>query len=170
MRNLHPMAARAEVIAEMQAAIEASIRNRDPSGTDWTDMHMIKHAKTTFADAGLTLSAATAALEPIMPRVRRFTSGLPHAPDDPLAQRETDAYCFGIDATCFVKLEPKGTFVGYIWYEARTEDTAQLTALRNALLAIDAISPALIADHWLDVTGPVSDPLFLDAYFKSLAE
>lgn len=169
MRNLHPLAAYGEAVADMEDAIKASARNRAPDGVGWTDMHLIKAPKTTFADAGLTLSDAAAALEPLLPRVRRFWSGL-LGRNDPLAASQTDAYCFGFDATCFVMLEPKGALVERIWFEARTNDATRLAILRKALLAIDALSPAMIADYWLEAAGPIADDVFLDAYFNALAE
>jgi hypothetical protein len=169
MRNLYPIAGYGDAIADVQEAIDASARNRVSEGIGWTDIHMIKPPKITFADAGLTLAAAASALEPLMPRVRRFWSGL-LGRNDPLATSQTEAHCFGFDATCFVKLEPKGVFVERIWYEASTDDAPRLAVLRNALVAIDALSPALIADYWLDAAGPVADPVFLDAYFKAFAE
>lgn len=169
MRNLYPIAAHEHASGDMQASIDAAERNRAPHGAGWTDVHLIKPPKITFADAGLTLATATTALEPALPRVHRFWPGL-LGRNDPLAAAQTDAYCFGFDAGCFVKLEPANTFVERIWYEARTADPAQLASLRTALVAIDALSPALIADYWLGAAGPVADPAFLDAYFKALAE
>lgn len=168
MRNLYPLAARAEAEADMQTSIEAGERNRAPDGVGWTDVHIVKTPSTTFADIGLTLAAATAAVEPLMPRIRRYWAGL-LGRNDPLAASETDAYCFGSDARCFIKLEPKGDLVEHIWFEARNADAASLAALRRALLALDALAPAFIADYWLDATGAVGDPAFLDAYFKALA-
>lgn len=168
MRNLYPLAAYGDAVADVQQAIDASARNRATDGTAWTDVHTIKPPKATFADAGLTLDAAATALAPLMPRVHHFWSGL-LGRNDPLATNQTQAHCFGFDATCFVKLEPKGTLVERIWFEARTDDASRLAALRNALVAIDALSPAMIADYWLDAAGPIADPVFLDAYFKALA-
>lgn len=169
MRNLYPLAAHGEAAADVQDAIDASIRNKVPGTIGWTDVHLIKAPSTKFAGAGLTLAGAAAALSPLMPRVHRFWSGL-LGRNDPLAMQQTGAYCFGFDATCFVKLEPKGELVESIWYEARSGDAKHMAILRQALVAIDALSPALIADYWLDVTGPVGDPAFLDAYFKALGD
>jgi hypothetical protein len=168
MRNLYPMAGYSDAIADVQEAIDASARNRATDGIGWTDVHLIKPPKITFADAGLTLAAAASALAPLMPHVRHFWSGL-LGRNDPLATSQTEAHCFGFDATCFVKLEPKGVLVERIWYEARTDDASRLAVLREALVAIDALSPALIADYWLDAAGPVADPMFVDAFFKALA-
>jgi hypothetical protein len=169
MRNLYPMPAHDEAASDIRAALDAGVRNNAPGGIGWTDVHVIKPPSTTFADAGLTLDDTIAVLSPLMPRVRRFWSGL-LGRNDPLAGKQADAYCFGFDATCFVKLEPKGEFVERIWFEARTNDDPHLAMLRKALVAIDALSPALIADYWLDVTGPVGDQTFLDSYFNALSE
>jgi hypothetical protein len=168
MRNLYPAAAQREAEADVQTAIDAGIRNRAPDGIGWTDVHVVKTPKITFADVGLTLVAAEAALSPLMPRVRRFWSGL-LGRNDPLAASQTDAYCFGFDATCFIMLEPKGDRVERIWFEARTQNPEHLAALRKGLVAIDALAPAVIADYWLDATGAVADGDLLDAYFKALA-
>jgi hypothetical protein len=168
MRNLYPMAARTEADADMKAAIDASARNRAPDGVGWTDVHLIEPPKTTFADVGLTLAAVVAALEPLMPRVRRFICGGGDPTRNPFAYRDDGADCFGFDESCFIKLEATGDLVEAIWYEARTENAEELAALRKALHAIDALTPALIADYWLDTTGPVADPAFMDAYFKAL--
>jgi hypothetical protein len=169
MRNLYPLAGYDEATTDVQQAIDAAARNRAPDGIGWTDVHLIKPPKITFADAGLTLDAAATALEPLMPRVRRFWSGL-LGRNDPLATNQTEAHCFGFDSTCFVKLEPKGALVERIWFEARADDASRLAALRKAIVAIDTLSPAMIADYWLDAAGPVADPVFLDAYFKALTE
>lgn len=168
MRNLYPLIARAEAEKDMTASVKAAERNRAPDGIGWTDVHLIEAPATTFADAGLTLTAASAALTPLMPRIRNYWAGL-LGRNDPLAAHETDAYCFG-SARCFVKLEPKDDFVERIWFEARNTDAASLATLRRALLAINALSPAVIADYWLHATGAVGDPTFLDAYFKALSE
>jgi hypothetical protein len=168
MRNVYPLAARAEAEKDMTTSIEAAERNRAPDGIGWTDVHLIEAPAMTFADAGLTLAAASTALTPLMPRIRRYWAGL-LGRNDPLAAYETDAYCFG-SAHCFIKLEPKGDLVERIWFEAHDTDAASLATLRSALLAINALSPALIADYWLHATGAVGDQTFLDAYFKALAE
>lgn len=168
MRNLYPVAARVEADADMTASVEASARNRAPDGVGWTDVHLIEPPKTTFADGGLTIVAAAKALEPLLPRVRRFVCGGGDSAKNPFAYRNNDAYCFGFDETCFIKLDVKDDLVERIWYEARTEDVRHLSALRQALCAIDALSPAMVADYWLHATGPVADTAFMDAYFKAL--
>lgn len=169
MRNLYPMAARADADADMKASIEASIRNRAPDGVGLTDVHLIETPETTFAEVGLAIAAVAAALEPLMPRVRRFVCGGGDPARNPFAYRNDDAYCYGFGEGCFVKLEVEGNLVAHIWYEARTDNAAHLAALRKALCAIDVLSPALIADYWLHATGAVADTAFLDAYFKALS-
>ena len=168
MRNLYPLAARSEAERDMTASVKAAERNRAPDGIGWTDVHLIEAPAMTFADAGLTLAAASAALTPLMPGIRNFCAGL-LGRNDLLAAHESDAYCFG-SARCFVKLEPKGDLVERIWFEARNADAASLATLRSAFLAINALCPAVIADYWVHATGAAGDPTFLDAYFKALAE
>lgn len=170
MRNIYPMAARTEAEADMKVSIEASVRNRAPNGIGWTDMHLIERPETTFADAGLTVAAAATAIEQLMPRVRRFVCGGGNPASNPFAYRDDDAYCYGFDETCFIKLETNGDLVEHIWYEARSENAEHLSALRKAFGAIDSLSPAMIADFWIDATGPIASADFLDAYFKALAD
>ncbi|OWJ67802.1 hypothetical protein [Inquilinus limosus] len=173
MRNLYPAAAEDEAQNDMARATEADERNRAPDGQGWTDMHVIQPPKTDFAAAGLQLAAVVAALEPLMPRVRRFYAAIGSAMArdagrDPLGSYEEDAVCFGFGRSCFVKVEPKGDLVARVWFEASGPEPAQLAALRAALLAIDSLSPSIVADYWLDETGRVGDAAFLDRYFAAL--
>ena len=57
-----------------------------------------------------------------------------------------------------------------VWFELATSEVERARELRRALTAIDADTPCLIADYWLDVTGAVSDDAFLDTYFAALIE
>lgn len=173
MRNLYPAAAGDEAQDDMARATEAGERNRAPDGQGWTDIHVIRPPKSNFTDAGLQLAAVIAALEPLMPRVRRFYATIGSAmakgvERDPLGSYLENAVCFGFGRSCFVKVEPKGALVASIWFEASGAEPAQLAALRAALLAIDALAPSIIADYWLDVTGRVGDAAFLDSYFAEL--
>jgi hypothetical protein len=103
-----------------------------------------------------------------MPRVRRFDAALPQAPNDPYGSHELDAFCFGLDETCFIKLESKGDLVADIWFEAYTDQQPKLAILRRALISINTLAPAIIADYWINAVGEVSDEEFLDAYFRAL--
>ena len=109
-----------------------------------------------------------------MPRVRRFnataSAGLDPNVHDAMGSYNQEAYCFGFDESCFVKLEADGDRVKQIWFECGTEDAGQLAALRDAILAIDALVPSMIADYWNDMSGRVQDAAFLGEYFRQLAE
>lgn len=174
MRCLHPLAAAAEVAADLRDA-EAAIRaNRAPHGVGWTDVHIIAAPAHDYAAAGLTFTQADAALTPIMPRVRRFvataSAGFDEGVQDPLGSYEDDAYCYGVDASCFVKLDGDEPLVQQIWYGADTEDPARLDRLRRAIIAVDQLVPSVIADYWLDCTGSVADGEFLDRYMRMLVQ
>ena len=174
MRNLYPLPALPGASADVRAAAEAGERNRAPDGARWTDVHLIQQLSTDYAATGLTLSAAAAVLEPLLPRVPRFNStasaGFAEGPEDPWGTYEQQAWCYGFDEDCFVKLEPAGELVKQIWFECRTREQARGAALRSAVLAIDGLVPSAIADYWIDMAGPVHYPAFLDSYFEALVE
>lgn len=172
MRCLRPLAAAAEVAADLRAAEAASGANRAPDGVGWTDVHVIAAPAHDYAAAGLTFAQADAALTPIMPRVRRFvataSAGFDEGAQDPMGSYEDDAYCYGVDASCFVKLDGDEPLVQQIWYGADTEDPACLDRLRRAIIAVDRLVPSVIADYWLDCAGSVADGEFLDRYMRML--
>ena len=169
MRNLYPLAARADVMADLRDAIAAGEKNRDPSGIGWTDVHVIRPPSMTYVEAGLLLSDAAAALHGIMPRVRRFYAGtfssIGTSRRDPLGSYNEDAWCFGFDQRCYLKLEPRGDHVEYIWFDLGHAQPEHAAALRRAIEAIDRLVPSMIADYFLDVAVPVGDTSQLDRYF-----
>lgn len=171
MRNLYPLASQSEVRADVQEAIAAAGKNQDPSGCGWTGMHVIKPPSMTYVDAGLLLSDAAAALQEIMPCVRRFYAGtfasIGSARRDPSGSYEEDAWCFGFDERCYLKLEPKGDHVEHIWFDLGRTRPAHAAALRRAVAAIDRLAPSLIADYFLDVAVPAGDADQLDRYFAA---
>jgi len=170
MRNLHPLAAEEEIAADIQAAIAASGRNRAPEGIGWTDVHVVQPPRIDFTTVGLTVTSADAALEGALPRIRRFHSGSlsPHG-SDPFAVDEYEAHCYGFDASCFVKLETRGDEVLAIWFDLAPEAPLERReALRAALMALDGVTPCLVADYWLDVTGRLGDMAFVDGYFAEI--
>jgi hypothetical protein len=172
MRNLYPAGALREVAADMHEASEASLRNRAPNGIGWTDVHLIKPPSLDYASVGLGLNDVCSALEPLMPRVRKFTAtataGFRLGAHDPLGSYEQDACCYGFGSDCFIKLAPHEELVKHIWFECTTQDPEKLAALRAAVLAINELVPSVIADYWNDMTGAVHDIAFLDRYFQEL--
>jgi hypothetical protein len=172
MRNLYPIAARSQVADDLNAAREAGERNRDPSGVGWTDVYITRPPSTDYREAGLMLAAAAAALEPIMPRVKRFYATAYGAFDretrDPFGSYEEEAWCFGRGAHCYIKLDVKDDLVERIWFDLSSSDPADTAALRLSIEAIDQLAPSLIADYSLDAEGLVADPDFLNGYFQRL--
>jgi hypothetical protein len=169
MRSLHPVAARADVQHDLTAAAEASERNRAPGG-GWTDVHAIKPPKTNFTDVELRARQVEVALEPLMPRVRRFYATASGAigkekDHDLYGSYDDNAVCFGFDSDCYLRVDTAGELVGAIWFERRSTDKAQIGALRRALEAIDRLTPCMLVDYWLDAEGAVGDATFLDRYF-----
>ena len=173
MRNLYPVQAFVEVQGDLDQSIQASIDNRADNGIGWTAVHLIEHPANDYAAVGLELRAASLALEALLPRVTNFTatamSGFGDK-KDPLGSYETDAYCFGFDASCFIKLDPIDDVVKAAWFECRTADAAKLSGLRSGLLAINQLVPSVVADYWLHVGGLIGDAEFLQAYLEQLRE
>ena len=87
-------------------------------------------------------------------------------PNNPFYSKEEDAYCYGFGNNLFIKLETKGQFISHIWYDIQTHDMKELTAIRQAFLAIEALSPSMISDFWLKADGYLADSSFLDTYFE----
>lgn len=173
MRSLHPIAAWGEAARDVEAAIAAGERNRAPDGVGWTGLHVIEEPAVDFTGTGLRLADLAGQLERHMPRVRRFnataTSGFDTSRRDPLGSYEDDAWAFGFDAACFLKLEPRGDLIARIWFEACTDNADRLAALRSAIETVDASAEAIIVDYWADATGRVRDKEFIRRYFEWIA-
>jgi hypothetical protein len=135
-------------------------------------MHVIAPPEHDYAEAGLRLDQADAILAPILPRVRRFaaTASAGFGPDahDPYGTYEDEAHCYGLDATCFLKLEAGGSLVRQVWFHVETPDSERLAQLREAIVALDQLVPSIVADYWLNCTGAVRDHDFLDRYVHAL--
>ena len=164
MRNLFPSIVSDAVFAEMDKAIEASEKNRSESGLGWDDIHVPELPEKDYSDAGLLLEECAKVLEEVLPRVNNFIIGL--TPNNPFYCKEEDAYCYGFGNHLFIKLETKGQFVSNIWYDIQTHDMNELTTIRQAFLAIEALSSSVITDFWLQSDGYLADSSFLDAYFE----
>jgi len=173
MRNLYPLTVRDEVDKDMAEAVAAAERNRDPSGLGYNGMYAIKPPSLDYAVHGLTLAAVASALTPILPRVRQFNATIYSAMDsaqlDPLGIYEENAWCFGTGPRCFVKIDPKGELAANIWFDVDPDDLEARSLIRKAVLAIDALAPSVIADYYVDFSGPVSDADQLNRYFALLA-
>lgn len=172
MRNLYPLAVRAEVEKDISEAAAAAEKNQAPSGIGYTDIYMTKPPATDYADLGLTLAEMERVLTPILPRVHRFNatifSAMGSAERDPFGSYEEDAWCFGLGAHCYLKLDAKGPLVSDIWFDLNTDDANAAGRLRKAIEAIDALAPSVIADYFLEFSGSVSEAGVLDSYFARL--
>lgn len=174
MRNLYPMEVRLEVEEDIAAAAAAGEKNRAPSGFGYTDIYVMKPPSRNYADFSLTLKEAERTLAPIFPRVRRFNATVFSAMDsserDQFGSYEEDSWCFGLDENCFLKLDAKGDLVRNIWFDLNTDDAEAVGRLRDAIGAIDTLVPSMIADYYMDFSGPISESGVLDTYFAILAE
>lgn len=171
MRRLYPLAAGAEVARDLDEAAGAGAADQAPDGVGWTGVHVIRAPRDDYAAAGLTVHDADVALAAVLPRVRDFaaTASGGFEGHDPYGSYEDDAYCYGGGADLFVKVEADGAKVGSIWFQVETQDPDRLAKLRAALVAVDRLVPSIVADYWLDRTGPVGDSAFLDDYLHELA-
>ena len=174
MRNLYPVGAFFEARAEVARAADAANRNRAPDGSGFTDMHAINGPSIDYSDVGLELGVLADVLSSIVPRVKRFTAtamaGFEPNTRDAYGSYEEDAYCYGFDETCFIKLEPAGVSIKQIWFECRSASPEKLSAFERAILAVDALAESVVADYWLDQIGRVRNPAFFNDYLRQLAE
>lgn len=173
MRNLYPLTLRTELEKDIAEAAAAAEKNRDPSGFGFTNMYMAKPPSSDYACLGLTLMAVESALAPILPRVRQFNATIGSAmrsPErDPYGSYEDNAWCFGLGTHCYLKIDAKGAFVGNIWFDLNTDEPVAVDRLRKGIEAVDALAPSVIADYFLDFSGPVAEEGVLDSYFAELA-
>lgn len=171
MRVLVPASALADVQRDQERAGVHHSKHTDPKGLT-TQPYMIQPPSMSFADMPLRLADAAAALEPHFPRVRKFSAtagaGFDDGKLDAYGSYETDAYCYGTGAECFIKLEHKDGIVNQVWFECLTSDMAELARFRAALVAIDCVAPSAIADYWLNMSGEVRDQDFMDRYCQAI--
>jgi hypothetical protein len=177
MRALHPIAVAQQITGDLEAAKQAALENRSPDGAGWTNVHLIAEPTLDYSAFNLPISKIAEVLEPILPRVRKFTAtasaGFTPGVVDPYGSYDADAYCFALSQDCFIKCEVMSeapTRVKSIWYEARDARKEALSKLRSAFQAIDALCPSVIADYWLDLSGEIANNTFLSAYFETLEE
>lgn len=174
MWSLYPIAAEPEVERDLAESIAASEKKLHPSGFGWTAIHMIAEPSVDYRELNLLLADAAEKLSAIMPRVKRFAATIgAHIgtlEKDPYGSYENDAWCFGFDAKCFIKLEPEGDFVKGIWYDFTSSDPQAEQAMRHAFDVVNGLVPSLLVDYHQDAQGPLGDPEFLDHYFAEHRE
>ena len=172
LRNLYPVAALGAAAADVDEAARSGRENIVPDGIGWTNVHVIRAPSVDFTSTGLSVATLGLRLQAIMPRIRRFvataTAGFSGDRRDPYGSYDDDAWCFGFDAGCFLKLEISGDLVRHVWFEARPAGPQQLAALRRAIETVDAQAEAVIADYVEDAAGRVRDAAFMDRYFADL--
>jgi len=168
LRNLYPLAAESHVLGDMKAATAADERNRDPTGFGWSDVHIITPPSISYLDMELRLGDAAEALEPIMPRVKRFyataSAGFEPGKRDPFGSYDEDAWCFGRGVHCFMKLDVEGDLVKTIWFNLSSDDPSDIAALRRSIEAINKLVPSVVSDYLEEMVGRAGDSAFLDRY------
>jgi hypothetical protein len=145
-----------------------------PSGFGWTAMHMIAEPSMDYRELDLPLGEVAEKLSAIMPRVKRFAATIgAHIgtlEKDPYGSYESDAWCFGFDASCFIKLEADGDFVNSIWYDFTSSDPQAEQAMRQAFSVVDSLIPSVLVDYHQHAHGPLGDRAFIDHYFAEHSE
>ncbi len=166
MRNLFPRPASREALRDLETAKASGERHRAPNGLGWTEVHTIREPADSFRALNRDFKDLAEAIERELPRIRHFEVGFGEG--NPFHYSDTDAYCFGFGRHLYLKLDTVDDRLSGIWFDASTVKDDELLALRRALEAIDKIEPVMIADYWLNLGGPVCDPLFLNDYFAAL--
>ncbi|MFW2541551.1 hypothetical protein ACN2XU_02835 [Primorskyibacter sp. 2E107] len=164
MRVLYPAAAAPAVLNDLAQAQAEAEANRLPSGF-WSDVHSIKEPEESFRNSGLTLKDASRALC-LLPRIRTFSSG--YGGDLSLASAP-DAQCYGFGAHLYIKLEVTEGALDAIWFDVTRTTKDERCALRAGLERLDAATPLVLADYWMNMGGLVRDTAFMDRYFAELA-
>ncbi|ABQ61615.1 hypothetical protein H721_01793 [Brucella ovis IntaBari-2006-46-332] len=171
MRNLFPLAAFSEVKEDIAKSATAAAKHQDASGFGYTDVYLIEPPSISYADVGLLVSDAEGVLLPILPRVQQFRAtsfqGMTSGKQDSYGTYQDDTSCFGLGRHCYLKLDKKGPLVEGIWFGLDTDDVDAIGRLRMAIEAIDALVPSVIADYFLDISGPVGADGVLDSYFEA---
>ncbi len=168
MRSLHPMTAWEQVADDLREAAAAAEANRAPDGIGWTDLHVIRPPDEEYET--LLLAPLAEDLAAVSPRIRKFaaTSMAGFGGHDPWGAYQDDAWCFGFNGSCFLKLEPSGDRVRRIWFDVHG-DMARLDAMRRMMEIIDRAEASFVVDYWMSCAGPVADSAFMERYFKALS-
>lgn len=166
MRCVYPLAALDEVHTEIDKARRAEQANRAPGGVGWTDMHMIEAPKHGYGVMKLMVSDVAAAVAAHLPKITQFEVGF--SPSNPFYRAEGPGTCFGFGNALFLKLEGREGRLEAIWFDVVGPEDNQKAPFVDALRAIDAVAPSIIADWRLLGAGPISNPDFLSSYTDAL--
>lgn len=172
LRQLFPVEALADALADMAASRAKAAASRDPSGFGWATAHQIADACVGYDDLGVSAKSFADAFAALEPRVPRFyataTAGFDRATRDPYGSYEEDALCFG-DRDCFIKVDTKNGLATAVWYDMSSTSGA-VARLRRLLIAAQSVRPSVLVDYPADMAGPIGDPDFMDAYFACILE
>jgi hypothetical protein len=172
MRSLHPRAAWEAVADDIDEALDFANKNHDPVTGYPNDIRAFEQPETNYLETSLTIDTVKSALSPHMPFVSRFYatigSVMESAKRDPYGHYDDDAICFGFNEHCFIKIEPKGNRVKRIWFDALNLNENHSAALKAPLLAIEELTPSVIADYWHYTYGPLCDDDYLSTYLTAL--
>ncbi|WP_454796835.1 hypothetical protein [Novosphingobium lindaniclasticum] len=170
MRNIFPLTVQKEVAKDLDASIQSGEKNRAPAGIGWTAVHMIEEPSTSYVETGLRIAELAKLLVKFMPRVKHFyatTLGAIGSSDRyPFGAYEEEAWCFGFNAQCYLKIDTEGEYVKAIWFDISTADPNKIDALRGSMEAINALIPSFIGDYFMGAEVPIADSHLLDCYFS----
>ena len=144
MRNVYPVSDVRKIVDDLAVAQAKSESNLAPDGIGWTDIHVIQGPDTSFRKLEIEWQKISDSVGAILPRIREFEVGF--GAGNPFHYRDDDAQCFGFGRRMYIKLETDGKFLNAIWFDATSDDREDLSALRRAFEAIDALHPSMIAD------------------------
>lgn len=173
-RHLYPEIAWADVEAEGRALDAHADKYADPNGYGFSEIYAIKGPTKSYKDVGLKLEPLATELGKLFPRVKNFNAtisgSIGKAEKDPFGSYETDAWCFGVDWDCFIKLETDGQLISDIWYAYGNEDQELIKKLIEAIRLVHQHSPSVVSDYAAHGFGKLSDAEFAEDYFEFVLE
>ncbi len=136
---------------------------------DYWAMQALEPVNGTYSTADL--KAFNKILPRYFPLVRNFfataSAGFSLNSRDPYGSYETDAYCYGLDASTFVKVESAiANQNPGLWFILEVSDRKTIEKFRACFQAIDHVRSSRIVDHWKDIAFPVSEHEALDQYLS----
>ena len=166
MRNVYPADTFNDVMKDIAAAKASSVENLAPNGIGWTDVHAIREPEKSFRELGFEWRIVADAISVFLSKITEFEVGF--GTNNPFHYKDDNPICFGFGQSMYLKLETDGDYLTAIWFDSRTNNEKEMSALRRALEALDEIHPSMIADYWLNTGGFIGDQAYLDAYIDGL--